>query len=435
MPCVQRLGAPWKRLSYSRLLSWKLAFTIGLVGLSAGCAANSSDGGRSRVASDAGEENVVVDVDVAKTGMDTNTVTYTGTTEPVQSVSLRSQAEGQLLNLLADVGDRVEAGTVLGQLDEAILRTAVTDAEAELSAREFLVIQAQAQVAEAQAQVAQAIAEMQQAQADADRLLSLSEDGAIPEQTAEQAQTAVRTAEQSVRSAEQIVRTREQEISAAQRRVESQQAVLMQTRERLSYSTLTSPLSGTVMVRSADPGDFIQVGQEVLELGDLSEVHVMVQIADRDRSQIQVGQPADIQFDAFPTETFSGRVTRISPVADATARLIPIEITLSNSEQRIGSGLIARVSFSPVTAQSIRIPESALTVGEGDGDDASNILFVLVEEGDQSIAQSRQVVVGDRSNGQVEILSGLEEGDPYIVRSNQPITPGQPVKRSILSES
>ncbi|MEM9449038.1 MAG: efflux RND transporter periplasmic adaptor subunit [Cyanobacteria bacterium P01_E01_bin.6] len=412
-----------------------IVIVLATLGLTVGCSGESSSAERSPTRPDSqAAAVVVVDVAIAQAATASDVVTYTGTTEPVQTVSLRSQTEGQLLSLTADVGDLVQAGTALGQLDADLLRTAVVDAEAELSAREFLVIQAEAEVSDGQAQVALAIAELQQAQADAARLQSLAADGAIAEQLAEQAQTAVRTAEQAVRSAEQVVRTREQSIAAAERRVESQQAILTQTRERLSHATITSPITGTVMERFADPGDLIQPGQDVLQLGDLSEIHVLVQVADRDRSKIQVGQPADIQFDAFPTEIFSGRVTRISPVADAAARLIPIEITLTNPEQRISSGLIARVDFvAPLSQQTITVPESALTVGDTEPAPDEAMLFVLAENGDQPTAQSRPVTVGDRRNGHVEILTGLEPGESYILRANQPLTSGQSIQPSLLS--
>ncbi len=432
-----------------QLLSILLLTSVGLT-LSTACSADAPEAGRSQPAVAAEDaEPVIVDVGIAQSSAFTDAVTYTGTTEPVQQITVRSQTAGQILSLPADVGDRVQAGDVLGQVDDDILRTAVAEAEAELAAREFLVIQAQAQVADAQAQVEQAIAELNQAQADADRLVALSDDGAIPEQTAEQAQTAVRIAEQTVQSTEQLVRTREQAIAAAERRVESQRAILAQTRERLSYAQLTAPFPGTVLTRVADPGDVVQVGQDVLQLGDLSQVHVMVQMADRDRSQIQVGQPADIQLDAFPGESFSGRVSRISPVADASARLIPVEITLPNPDQKISSGLIARVTFAPTTQQAITVPESALALtpqsnaasnaasDDGDGTPVSEspTLFILVEKNGQAIAQPRPVTIGDRANGIVEVLSGLEPGEPYIIRSDSDITAGQPVQRSILSES
>ncbi|MEL6320507.1 MAG: efflux RND transporter periplasmic adaptor subunit [Cyanobacteria bacterium J06626_14] len=417
--------------------TWFISLVLILVAVvtATGCSEESSgDTGRSPESSGSTEDDsVVVDVAIAQ-ATSTNSVTYTGTTEPVQTVLLRSQTEGQLLNLSVDVGDSVERGETLGRLDSDLLQTAVVDAEAELSAREFLVIQAEAAVADAEAQVELAIAELQQAQADAERFRSLADDGAIAEQLAEQAQTVVRTAEQAVRSAEQVVRNREQAIAAAERRVESQQAILAQTRERLAFATLTSPLTGTVLERFVDPGDLIQPGQEVLRLGDLSAVDVQVQIADRDRSQIQVGQPAEVQLDAFPAETFSGRVTRISPVADAAARLIPVDITLSNPSQRIGSGLIARVDFvAPVSQQTISVPESALALSSEEPSSDEPMIFVLSEASDSPIAQPRSVTVGDRRNGQVEILSGLEAGESYILRANQPLTPGQVIQPSLLS--
>ncbi|MEO1134148.1 MAG: efflux RND transporter periplasmic adaptor subunit [Cyanobacteria bacterium J06639_1] len=421
------------------LQSWHWRVLVTLVyavsGIASSCSRESPAQTGQPSSSDTFPENEVVVVDVAiAQATSSNSITYTGTTAPVQTVNLRAQAEGQLLNLTVDVGDRVQVGAVLGQLDADLLQTTVTDAEAELAAREVLVTQAEAEVADAEAQVELAIAELQQAEADADRFQSLADDGAIAEQLAEQAQTAVRTAEQAVRSAEQVVRTREQAIAAAESRVESQRAVLAQTRERLTFATLTSPLTGTVLERFADPGDLIQPGQDVVQLGDLSAIHVMVQVADRDRSQIQVGQPAEIQLDAFPGELFSGRVTRISPVANASARLIPIEITLSNPQQRISSGLIARVDFvSPVSQHVLTIPESALALSDTEQTSSDPIVFILSDTGDSPTAQSRSVRVGDRQNGEVEILSGLESGDTYILRANQPLTSDQPIQPSLLS--
>jgi RND family efflux transporter MFP subunit len=339
--------------------------------------------------------------------------------------------EGQLLDLSVDVGDLVSQGQTVGQIDDQILQTAVGEAAAELEARQSEVEQARSQVVDAETKVSQAQVELQQAEADAKRLETLALQGAISVQEAELAQTALKTAEQVLRSAEEQVRTREGAVEAAEGRVRSQEAAVEQARERLSYTGLSSPISGVVLERLAEPGNFMQAGNEVLKLGDFSSVKVMVQVSELDRATIRQGQPVQVSLDAFPNQTFSGRISRISPVADSTARLIPVEVTIPNRASDIGSGLLARVNFSAASPQAITVPESALQVGEAASGD---VVFVVMGEGENATVQPRSVQVGDRADGQVEIRSGLEAGESYIIRSNQPLQAGQPVRLSILSE-
>ncbi|MBD0335740.1 MAG: efflux RND transporter periplasmic adaptor subunit, partial [Cyanobacteria bacterium Co-bin13] len=374
---------------------------------------------------------IVVDVAVAQPGTDTTARTYTGSTAPQRLVSLRSQTEGRLVNLSVDVGDAVSSGQTLGQVDAAILQAAVGQSNAELAAQEFEVAQAEAQLADARTLVAQAQAEFQQAEADAERLQTLAERGAISAQEAQRSQTTLETARQALLSAQEQARTRQQAIASAAQRVEAQRALVREGRQRLSNSTLTSPLSGIVLRRLAEPGDFLQAGQEVLELGNFSEVQVQIQVSDRDRSAFSLGQTVEIQLDAFPDQRFTGQVSRISPVADPASRLIPIDITLPNRNGDIGSGLLARVTVSAGPGAPIRVPESALETGESEED----TVFVVAAAGDAPTVEPRPVRLGQRVNGEVEILDGLQPGEAYVIRSSQPLQPGQAVERSLLSES
>jgi HlyD family secretion protein len=376
------------------------------------------------------EQPVVVDVAVAEVADEEGRV-YTGTTEPLQQVSLRSQAEGQLLNLNVDVGDTVQQGQTLGTLDNTLLQTAVGEAEAELAARQFEVARAEAELADIRTLIEQARARLQQAQNDAQRLQSLAGQGAISTQEAEQAQTTLKTAQQAFQSAQEQLRTRQQAVSAAQQRVTAQQAMVQQAQKRLSYATLSAPMTGLVLERLAEPGDLIQPGQAVVSLGDMSEIHVITEVADNNRQEFNLGQSVSVQMDAFPGETFSGRITRISPVADTTSRLIPVEITLPNPDNRIGSGLLARVSHSSDQSSPILIPQSALEINEGN----ENQIFVISTTDPETIVEARTIQIGERTTGQVEILSGLSPGELYVTRSSQPLEPGQVVEKSLVSES
>jgi multidrug efflux pump subunit AcrA (membrane-fusion protein) len=408
---------------------------------------------------------VAVETAVAKTGSLETTIEYTGTTAPIREVSLRAQTEGRLLDLVVDVGDRVNRNAVLGQVDNQLLVAQVNQQRAELAALESEVAQSEAEVSDAKAQVEQARVALQQAQSDANRQQLLVKEGAITAQAAEQSITQVRTAEQTLRSAQEQVRTRQQAVVAAERRVKAQEATLAEVQAREAYSSLTSPISGAVLQRVAQPGDLLQPGNEVLRLGDFSAVKVVVQVSERELGDLRVGQSAQVRLDAFSNQTLQGRVARISPAADPTARLIPVEITIPNPEGRIGSGLLARVQFQSVQGNQVIVPETALSVG-GDAVNPQNAnganpanstnssanqalnnqasdntepttaqLFVVMGAGEQAKVTVRSVQLGAKQNGQVEIRSGLKPGDTFVIRSSKPLKTGQPVRLSILSET
>jgi RND family efflux transporter MFP subunit len=373
-----------------------------------------------------------VETAIASTGFLEDPIEYTGTTEPVRQVSLRSQAEGRLLNLEVDVGDPVRRGQVLGQLDNRLLLTLTNQARAELAARQSEVAQAEAQVNDAQAQVARIQAQLQQAQTDAARQQSLADEGVVSQQLAEQAQTSVQTLQQELRSAQEQVKTRRQAVVAAQGRVSAQQATVAEAQERKAYSSLTSPISGSVLERVLEPGNLVQPGEEVLKLGDFSSIKVVVKVSELELGSIRLGQTAQVRLDAFADRQFSGKVTQISPVADPTARLVPIEVEIPNPGDRIGSGLLARVQFQSAAAARVVIPERALAVA---GPDNRSTLFVVQGEKDTAKAVARSVQLGDRANGQVEVRSGLKPGEAFVVRSSKPLTDSQLVRLSILSDS
>jgi RND family efflux transporter MFP subunit len=406
---------------------------LGLLFISSGCS-TLSEGEASAQTPSQGQtdETVAVETAIAATGSLEEPIEYTGTTQPIRQVSLRAQVEGRLLDLLADVGDPVTAGQTVAQLDDRILLTEVNEAQAELASLQSEVAQAEAEVSDALAQVERARVELQQARIDAERFQSLSGDGAITQQQAEQAQTAMLAAEQELRSAEEQVRTRQQAVVAAQGRVRAQAAVVAQNQERQAYTAIASPITGVVLEKVTEPGNLIQPGNELLKLGDFSAIKVLVQVSELALSGVRVGQPATVTLDAFPDQEFSGRVSRISPAADPTARLIPIEVTIPNAGDRIGSGLLARVQFTQSTSNPLVVPQSALEVA---GEDNSTTIFVVQREGDQATAIARRVQIGNAANGLVEIRSGLQPGEAIVVRSSGSLRDGQAVRLSILSET
>lgn len=375
-------------------------------------------------------EGVAADVAVARLASLEIGTTLTGTTRPYREVMVRSQVEGQVIRLRVDVGDRVQAGQLLAEVDPVVLKNAVFEAEAELAARRNAVIQAQAAVNRARTAVEEARLTLQQAESDARRLETLLRDGAVSAQAAEQARTTAQTARQVLRSREAEVVTAQQGVAVAQGRVQAQTAFVQQARARLNQALLRSPLNGVVLERLTEVGNLLQPGGDVLRLGDIRQLKVVVEVSERELARLAPGQRATVTFDAVPNRTYEGRITRISPAA-ADARLIPVEVVIDNGDERLGSGLLARVVFQGANAPRLMIPQSALK-GFEEGQLSSRQGSVFVVVGDR--VQERQVTLGQRREGKVEILSGLNAGDRYVVRSGRPLRDGDKIRPSILSE-
>jgi multidrug efflux pump subunit AcrA (membrane-fusion protein) len=253
-------------------------------------------------------------------------------------------------------------------------------------------------------------------------------------------------------------------VAAAIERVEAQQAAIAQAQEQLSYSKLKSPITGVITQRLTEEGNLVQPNGEVVRIGDFSRVQVNVEVSELALAKIQLGQSVSVRLDAFGDRAFKGQVSRISPAADQTARLVPIEVMIPNNNRQIGSGLLARVSFDRGATQQVIVPESAVlepgnkgaggsggykTGGSGgaEGDkvvqnpnsklqNQQATIYVVTEvEGNQATVAARTVKLGERADGRVEILSGLKPGEQFVARSGRPLKSGETVGLSIVSET
>ncbi len=405
-----------------------------------------------------GQRATAVDVAIAATAPLQATREYTGTTQPLQEVAIRAQAEGQLRRLTVDVGDRVQQGQTLAQIDDSILNAATTEAEAELASRRSEISQLQTQVSDARTQVEQSRLQLQQAEADAARYDRLAKDGAITQQQAEQARTQAKTAAQVLRSAQEKVRNQQQAIVAANGRIVAQQAVVAQQQERRSYAVLTSPLNGSVLTRSTEVGNLVQVGNELLRVGDFSQAKVTLRVSELDLANVRLGGKAKVRLDAFPNEQLIGKVTRVSPAANATSFSVPVEVTIPNPTGKVGSGLLARVSFEQTNPDRVVVPLTALqddrAKGQQPDQPGSNgggansrdrakdsakpkrtkgTLFVVTGDGKDAKVAARSVTLGEQADGKVQILSGLNPGDRFVKFAGKPLKDGDSVRLSILS--
>ncbi len=439
-----------------------LATIASLTGVTASCSSqNSKDASQAQVQS----QKPAINVDMAIATLEAleGENEYTGTTAPIREVSVKSRLEGRLLDLNVDVGDRVENGQAIAQLDDAVLSATVLQAEAEIAAREAEVAQANAGVGNARAQVERARLQYKQSQADANRFTQLAKEGAVTSQLAENAITTARSAEQSLRSAEQQVNLQQQTVGASSQRVLAQEAIKLREQERQSYTTITAPISGVVLERVSETGNLLFAGNDVVKLGDFSQVKVIVQISELEIGKVRLNQSVDVRFDTLPNQKFTGTVRRISPVADPVARLIPVEVVVPNRDNKLGSGQLARVQFTGRQQRQIAIAETALEAAgrptqppkdavntqqskpktdakssanaSDKGKPKTGTVFVITGDQKESKVSARKVTLGDRRDGKVVILSGLKEGDRIVIRSGGKLQDGDAVKLSAISES
>jgi len=213
----------------------------------------------------------------------------------------------------------------------------------------------------------------------------------------------------------------------------------------LDYAQIIAPFDGYVTKRYVDPGAFIPQATGVvssvntlLTIMDLSRVKVLVNVPERDVSSVHVGDQLSLTLDAYPDQTFQGRVTKFSPALDAGSRTLQVEIDIPNADLALKPGMFARVTLVlERRPHALAVPSESLLVNE-----LGSFVFAVgpVQDGVPTV---RRVMVrtGLEDGGQVEILGGLGPND-QIVRTGKElvhdgggvriasdsVTPGQPAE-------
>lgn len=316
-----------------------------------------------------------------------------GSLEPVASVMLMARVSGYIESISAEIGDSVRQGELVVELDAGQHRERVTRAEAALK------------VAKAQLQAQRARENL--ARGDVKRQQELSNSGVSTRQEFDQFQ-----AQLDIAIAE---------VELQQASVDQAESDLLQSKLALEETRIVSPLDGVVAERFADVGDLAGTSFSILRISDISTVRTVVNVVEKDYEKIQSGQSASISVDAFPEQTFEGKVVRKAPVLSLETRTAPVHIEIQNPQRLLKPGMHARVQIVFARHQDAEVvPVASLVHGE-----EHPTLFVVVGEPPQS--QLRSVQTGISDGEDVEILSGLEPNDLVITLGSRLIQDGQPI--------
>lgn len=180
----------------------------------------------------------------------------------------------------------------------------------------------------------------------------------------------------------------------------------------LENTVLTSPISGIITARNYDEGDMYAMAQPLFVVQNITPVKMLINVSESNYSKIKKGMEVELTADAFPGETFKGKVNLVYPTIDQYSHTFPVEIIVDNKDEKLRPGMFTRVSMNYGDNFRVVIPDRALLKQVGADD-----RYVYVLNDDNTVTYT-PVEVGIRMGDRYEIISGLNDGD-IIVTSGQ----------------
>jgi membrane fusion protein, heavy metal efflux system len=179
----------------------------------------------------------------------------------------------------------------------------------------------------------------------------------------------------------------------------------------LSEFTLISPIAGTVVKRDLTPGAIIQSDADVLTIMNLDRIRVLVDVFENDLANLRIGDRATVTVEAYPTEHFTGTVAAIGDTVDRSTRTVRARIDVPNPGHRLKPGMFANAEIATAGGKGgsvLSVPSSAIFEIEG-----RKSVFVGLGDNRFSVIP---VEIGEMSPEDVQILSGLHEGDKVVAQ-------------------
>ena len=393
-----------------------------------------------------------------------NNVMASGKVKALNTVDVGAQVSGEVTRLFVEVGDEVQKGDLIAQIDQVTQKNSLSNEQASLEQSEAALQSAQAEslsrqagLKSAQADLASRQAELRQAQADFSRLQGLLAIDAISQQDYDTQGTKVQTAQAAVANARASIDTAKAAIATTAANINSQQAALRKSQtnvstaqEDLSYTTIRAPMSGTVVSVTTEQGTTVNANQSaptIVTLADLSTVRINAQISEADVINVKAGLPVYFNIIGNPDQKYDSILKAIEPapekISDTSSTDAAIYyvgyIEVPNTERRFRIDMTAQVYIIINQAKdALLIPSAALqpasktgksknsknlttknTTANADSDSTATMANVRVLKADGTVVE-QAVKVGINNRVNAEILSGLKKGDEVILSEEGP---------------
>ena len=261
------------------------------------------------------------------------------------------------------------------------------------------------ELAQAQSRYLTAQADLEEHHKHHARTTKLVEIGAASREELEQATTKLRSAESELASQRQRLLL----LGLSPQRI----SLLRSPAQISSEVSLPSPISGTVIARSANPGEVIQADKEILRVADLSSVWVIGQVYEKDLGRIRVGSGTSITTEAYPGRVYRGQVSYVDPTIDPGTRTAQVRIELANPGQQLKIGMYVNVAFATLggVATVVVVPANAVQ-------NINNQQVVFVAMREPNVFAMRPVRLGAEANGRYPILEGVSVGDRIVTEGS-----------------
>jgi RND family efflux transporter MFP subunit len=374
-------------------------------------------------------------------------VDATGSLLPWQEVVLNTAVAGTIARFRVDLGDRVEAGQVVVELDPRELSLLVEQASASLAAAGDGLRRARAQAVAAEAQLRQvresrasldagvnrARAALEETRVNLDRTRQLVERTLVAPRDMDVARTQYEGAlaqfqtaevdrgqyEDRVRVAEAQFDSERSAVLVAQADLRRREAELGVARKKLTDATLRSPIAGAVARRHANPGESVRENTAVLTIVRADPLKFSGTVGERAALALRLGQTLRLRVEPVPGRTFAGRVTRVSPAVEVASRTALLEAEVPNRDGLLKPGLFARGTVVVREDQGVAfVPDRAVSYFAG-----LTRVFVVAD----GVARERSVRLGPGAEGRVEVVEGVKPGEQVATSGLAQLHDGAPV--------
>jgi HlyD family secretion protein len=354
-------------------------------------------------------------------------------------VDIKCRAGGPVAKLPVDISQTVKAGDLLCQLDptdeqlaERVAERTVAQSTAKLEQAKLNYQQASLNLETTRAREESALVSAKvkatNLQLKADRQKELKDQQLGDDEDYETAQTDAAAAKADAESAQMTVdelkqqelqlQTKKLDVANAEAQLDSDKLNLDTQKQQLEYTTVTSPMDGTVSALSVQIGSMVQSGvggfsggTTIMTLSDLSHIYVMATVDQSDLGGVALGQSAEVEVDSFPDRQFAGKVVRIATTGVNTSNVVTFEVKVEVTDK--DKNLLRPQMTGTVTIiedqrkNVLKVPAAAVAHRSGQ-------TFVTLVGG-----QQKQVSLGLEGGDDVEVKSGLNEGEKMVVEKTE----------------
>ncbi len=321
-----------------------------------------------------------------------------------RKAAVASKITGRLVSISVEEGSKVKKGDIIARLENEDV-TALKE-------------QAAANLKVAHADLEQARAELQDATINFNRHKELFENGLVSKHEYDTSEARYKKANAAVVSAEATIK--------------AQTAALRSADVSLEYTLIRAPFDAVVLTKNADVGDIVtplgaaaNAKASVVTIADMSSLLVEVDVSESNLEHVKLGQPCEIQLDAFPESRFRGEVHMIVPTADRTKATVMIKVKFLDKDDRILPEMSAKVAFlqrqvepGEMKPRTAIIPESIITR------DSKKSVFLVKENRIIETPVTTGIKIGDM----IEILSGVKAGDRIVTKPSDRLKNGTRIK-------